>query len=202
MDLQLAGKVGIVTGASRGIGRAIAGTLAEEGVRLALAARSRDQLDELAASLPTESLVRAVDLREPGAPAAVVAATTERFGRIDLLVNNAGATKRGDFLTLSDADWEDGYALKFFAALRCCRAAWPHLVRSQGPWSTSSEWAGGRGMRNSRSAARSTRPCSTSPRHWPIAALATECGSTPSIRASSPPTDCGSASRPWPRNSA
>ena len=99
MDLQLAGKVAIVTGASRGIGRAIAQTLAAEGMRLALAARSRDQLEELAGSLDDAvRCVQAVDLREPDAPAAVVAAAIARFGGLDLLVNNAGATRRGDFL--------------------------------------------------------------------------------------------------------
>jgi 3-oxoacyl-[acyl-carrier protein] reductase len=51
---------------------------------------------------------------------------------VDLLVNNAGATQRGDFLDLPDAAWADGYALKFFGAMRCCRAVWPHLVASQG----------------------------------------------------------------------
>src|SRR5262245_36661151 len=110
MDLQLSGKVAIVTGASRGIGRAIAEQLAAEGMRLALAARSRDQLEALAASLGGDCLVQAVDLREPEAPAALVAATVERFGRLDLLVNNAGATKRGDFLSLPEADWADGFA--------------------------------------------------------------------------------------------
>lgn len=119
MDLQLAGKVGIVTGASRGIGRAIAQTLSGEGMRLTLVARSRDQLEELSASLATESLVQAADLRAPEAPAVVVAATLERFGRLDLLVNNAGATKRGDFFSLSDDDWIDGFALKFYGAMRC-----------------------------------------------------------------------------------
>jgi len=132
MDLQLLGKVAIVTGASRGIGRAIAETLASEGMRLTLVARSRDQLEALASSLDTESLVHVVDLRGPDAPAAVVAATMSRFGRLDLLVNNAGATKRGDFLELSDADWEDGYALKFLGAMRASRAAWPHLCLSGG----------------------------------------------------------------------
>jgi 3-oxoacyl-[acyl-carrier protein] reductase len=132
MDLQLSGKVAIVTGASRGIGRAIAELLAAEGMRLALAARSRDQLDALAASLDTDCLVHAVDLRQPDAPASVVATAVDRFGRLDLLVNNAGATKRGDFLHLSDVDWSDGFALKFFGAMRCCRAAWPHLQASQG----------------------------------------------------------------------
>src|SRR5215471_13299873 len=132
MDLQLAGKVGIVTGASRGIGRAIAATLAAEGMRLTLVARSRDQLETLAASVPAESLVQALDLREPDAPAAAVTATLATFGRLDLLVNNAGATKRGDFFALTDADWADGFALKFLGAMRCSRAAWPHLQNAGG----------------------------------------------------------------------
>lgn len=127
MDLQLAGKVGIVTGANRGIGRAIAQTLAQEGMRLVLVARSADQLSELARALTTSCLVQAVDLRAPETPATVVAATRAHFGQLDLLVNNAGTTKRGDFLTLPDADWCDSFALKFFRAMRCCRATWPHL---------------------------------------------------------------------------
>ncbi len=113
MDLRLTGKVGIVTGASRGIGRAIAQTLSDESMRLALVARSRDRLEELSASLATESLVQQADLRAPDVPAIVVAATLERFGRLDLLVNNAGATKRGDFFNLYDDDWIDGFALKY-----------------------------------------------------------------------------------------
>lgn len=56
----------------------------------------------------------------------------ERFGRIDLLVNNAGATKRGDFLALTEQEWTDGFALKFFAAVRLSRAAWPHLLAAHG----------------------------------------------------------------------
>ncbi|WP_374466275.1 SDR family oxidoreductase [Ferrovibrio sp.] len=132
MDLQLAGKVAIVTGASRGIGRAIAETLAGEGMKLVLAARSRDQLEQLAAGLKAECLVQAADLRDPAVPAQVVAAAAAHFGGIDLVVNNAGATKRGDFLTLSDEDWADGYAMKFFGAMRLSRAAWPQLMRRQG----------------------------------------------------------------------
>jgi 3-oxoacyl-[acyl-carrier protein] reductase len=132
MDLQLKGKIAIVTGASKGIGRAIAEGLAAEGMKLVLSARSSDLLQELAKSLPTESLVQAVDLRDSTTPAQVVAATIQTFGGIDLVVNNAGATKRGDFLQLTDDDWADGYALKFFGAMRLNRAAWPHLMTRQG----------------------------------------------------------------------
>src|SRR5438045_2189494 len=132
MDLKLTGKVAIVTGASRGIGRAIAQTLASEGVKLTLAARSKDQLDELATSLKTDCLVQAVDLRAPEAAATVVEQTMKKFGAIDVLVNNAGATKRGDFFELTDADWEDGFALKFFGAMRLSRAAWTPLMASRG----------------------------------------------------------------------
>jgi NAD(P)-dependent dehydrogenase (short-subunit alcohol dehydrogenase family) len=132
MDLKLTGKVAIVTGASRGIGRAIAQTLASEGMKLTLAARSKDQLDAVATSLKTDCLIQAVDLRNTDAAAGVVEATMKKFGAIDVLVNNAGATKRGDFFELTDADWEDGFALKFFGAMRLSRAAWQSLVASRG----------------------------------------------------------------------
>jgi NAD(P)-dependent dehydrogenase (short-subunit alcohol dehydrogenase family) len=132
MNLNLSGKVAIVTGASRGIGRAIAQTLAAEGMKLTLAARSNDQLDELASSLKTDCLVQAVDLRARDAASAVVDATMKKFGAIDLLVNNAGATKRGDFFELTDDDWDDGFALKFFGAMRLSRASWTHLMASRG----------------------------------------------------------------------
>src|SRR5262245_2822800 len=132
MDLQLHGKVAIVTGASRGIGRSIAQTLVEEGMRITIVARSRDQLASLADPLGDDCLVQSADLTEPAAPAAIVHATVSQFGRLDVLVNNAGSTKRGDFLALSDADWADGFGLKFFGAMRCSRAAWPHLQATRG----------------------------------------------------------------------
>jgi NAD(P)-dependent dehydrogenase (short-subunit alcohol dehydrogenase family) len=132
MDLLLGGKVAVVTGASRGIGRAIAQTLSGEGMCLVLASRTQHDLETLAGSLAGDALVYAADLRGADAPAGLIAAAFERFGRIDLLVNNAGATQRGDFLTLPDASWNDGFALKFFAAMRCCRAAWPHLQTTRG----------------------------------------------------------------------
>jgi 3-oxoacyl-[acyl-carrier protein] reductase len=132
MDLLLSNKVAIVTGASRGIGKAIAETLSNQGMKLSLVARSRAELESLAQSLLNESLVQVIDLREPDSASQVVAATIEKFGKLDLLVNNAGATKRGDFLTLADEEWTDGFALKFYGAMRLARAAWTHLQASHG----------------------------------------------------------------------
>jgi NAD(P)-dependent dehydrogenase (short-subunit alcohol dehydrogenase family) len=130
MELNLTDKVVIVTGASRGIGNAIAQTLSAEGMKLTLVARS--PLDEFAASLPTECLPLSLDMRHPDSALQVVDATIKKFGALDLLVNNAGAAKRGDFLMLADEEWADGYSLKFFGAMRLCRVAWPHLVKSSG----------------------------------------------------------------------
>lgn len=132
MDLQLSNKVAIVTGASRGIGKAIAGALSAEGMNVVLVARSQAELEALAKSLPNRSLVQVIDLRQPGSAEQVVAEAIGKFGGIDLLVNNAGATKRGDFLTLTDEEWQDGFGLKFYAAMWLSRAAWPYLQASKG----------------------------------------------------------------------
>jgi NAD(P)-dependent dehydrogenase (short-subunit alcohol dehydrogenase family) len=130
MELNLKNKVAIITGASRGIGNAIAQTLSAEGMKLTLVARS--QLEEFAASLPTDCLPLSLDMRHPDSAAQALNATIKKFGTLDLLVNNAGATKRGDFLTLTDEEWADGYSLKLFGAMRLSRAAWPHLIKSNG----------------------------------------------------------------------
>jgi 3-oxoacyl-[acyl-carrier protein] reductase len=133
MELELDGKVAVVTGASRGIGRAIARTLAAEGMRLVLVARDDKALAETTAGVDDARVLRlARDLRDRDAAGDVVAAALARFGRLDALVNNAGATRRGDFLALGDGDWDDGFALKFFGAMRLCRAAWPALAASRG----------------------------------------------------------------------
>jgi NAD(P)-dependent dehydrogenase (short-subunit alcohol dehydrogenase family) len=136
MDLKLAGKVALITGASRGLGEAIAIELAREGVDLALAARDADKLQQVAASIAASSQVETLaisgDLRQPAVIQDAVARTIARFGRLDILVNNAGATKRGDFFALSEDDWQDGYALKFHGYVRATRAAWPHLKATGG----------------------------------------------------------------------
>lgn len=131
----LAGKIAIVTGGNRGIGRAIALRLAREGARLVLAARDETALGGTAAEIAADggsATSFAADLRTPEAPAALVQTTLEACGAIDIIVSSAGATKRGDFLELTEADWVDGFALKFFGAVRLIREAWPHLKGRQG----------------------------------------------------------------------
>ena len=135
MDLGLTGKVALVTGSSRGIGRGVALQLAAEGCDVMLTGRDQAALDEVVAEvakLGRKAVYDTRDLRETAAPAALAAATQRAFGRLDILVNNAGTTKRGDFLELTDADWEEGYALKFFAHVRLARAAWPMLSETHG----------------------------------------------------------------------
>jgi 3-oxoacyl-[acyl-carrier protein] reductase len=135
MDLGLKGKVALVTGSSRGIGRGIALALAAEGCDVMLTGRDTAALDETAAAirkLGRRAGTAALDLREKDAPVQLIEQVKRELGGLDILVNNAGATKRGDFLELTDADWEDGYALKFFGHMRLARAAWPLLKERHG----------------------------------------------------------------------
>jgi NAD(P)-dependent dehydrogenase (short-subunit alcohol dehydrogenase family) len=132
MDLELNGKVALVTGASKGIGRAIATALAREGMQVAVAARNAAELDALTAQLGEGAMAFPCDLTETGAPAAFAAAALARYGRIDLVVNNAGSTVRGDFLTLTEADWQAGFALKFHGYRRMAAATWLELKQRSG----------------------------------------------------------------------
>ena len=135
MDLGLSGRVAFITGASRGLGRAIALRLAGEGMSIALAARDEAGLRAVAAAAQAagaRTFVHAGDLSTPAAPAGFATAALAEFGRVDLIVNNAGATPRGDFLALTDQQWSDGFALKFYAAVRLSRAAWPSLMETGG----------------------------------------------------------------------
>src|SRR5215467_566501 len=135
MDLGLNGKVALVTGSSRGIGRGIALTLAQEGCDLLLTGRDQALLDDTAATIRgkgRKAIVVNIDLREQHAPAKLIEAVQRELGHLDVLVNNAGTTKRGDFFELTDADWQEGFALKFFAHVRLARAAWPLLKVRRG----------------------------------------------------------------------
>lgn len=131
----LADRVIIVTGASRGIGRAIALRLARDGAKVVLAARDAAKLAEVVKQIELDggaAVSLPIDLRTPEAPAAVADTAIRAYGAIHSVVNNAGATRRGDFFELSEADWSDGFNLKFFCMVRLSRAAWPHLKKSRG----------------------------------------------------------------------
>lgn len=135
MKLGLEGKVALVTGASRGIGQAIAVELAQEGCDVAIAARTGQGLAVTAERIRAEGRrvhVQVTDLRTSGAPAAFVRDAQAALGRIDVVVCNAGTTQRGDFLSLPESAWEEGFALKFTAHRRLLQAAWPALVESRG----------------------------------------------------------------------
>jgi 3-oxoacyl-[acyl-carrier protein] reductase len=135
MELGLKGKIALVTGSSRGIGRGVALALAGEGCDLMLTGRDGNALDEVAALIRAQgrrAAIAVLDLRELAAAATLIEAVRREFGALDILLNNAGTTKRGDFFALTDADWEDGYALKFFAHVRLARAAWPLLKDRRG----------------------------------------------------------------------
>jgi NAD(P)-dependent dehydrogenase (short-subunit alcohol dehydrogenase family) len=125
-------KTAIVTGSNRGIGRAIAQRLAHDGFNIVLCARDEELLQATASAIGPNTLSVPVDLRLPDSAAKVVDAALAKFGAIDALVNNAGATKRGDFEPLTDDDFIDGFALKFFGAVRMTRASWPHLRKRTG----------------------------------------------------------------------
>jgi 3-oxoacyl-[acyl-carrier protein] reductase len=135
MELGLQGKIALVTGSSRGIGRGVAMAFAAEGCDLMLTGRDEKALAEVATAIRAKGRRAAVsvcDLREPAAPKALVEAVEREYGGLDILVNNAGTTRRGDFFALTDADWEEGYALKFFAHVRLARTAWPLLKARRG----------------------------------------------------------------------
>jgi len=125
-------KTAIVTGSNRGIGRAIAVRLAQDGYNVVLCARDEALLQKTANEIGPDTLTVPIDLRLPESAAKVVQAALDKFGSLDVLVNNAGATKRGDFLELKDEDFIDGFALKYYSAVRMTRAAWPHLKKQKG----------------------------------------------------------------------
>jgi NAD(P)-dependent dehydrogenase (short-subunit alcohol dehydrogenase family) len=135
VDLDLTGRVAVVTGASKGIGMAVTRTLLDEGALVVAASRSRTpELDSLRGSL----LHVPVDLMDPEAPAEVVARAVEAFGGVDILVNNAGGPPPGaklprfGFVELSDRDWREMFELNLFSAVRACRAAIPLMIERGG----------------------------------------------------------------------
>lgn len=127
--------VAIVTGASQGIGRATALRLARDFSAIVLAARNKDELQITANAVRAagaEPFLCPLDLREPQAASLLVRNTLDRFARIDALLNIAGAVPQIDLFEMTDAQWDDGAALKFHGARRLTIQAWPALKASQG----------------------------------------------------------------------
>jgi 3-oxoacyl-[acyl-carrier protein] reductase len=127
--------VAIVTGASQGIGRATAVRLAQDFPVVVLVARDKDNLAKTASevkSVGAEAMVFALDLRQTESAATVVEGTLKGFGRIDALLNIAGAVPQVDLFQMTDAQWDDGMALKFHGARRLTMRAWDALKASMG----------------------------------------------------------------------
>ncbi|HYW59192.1 MAG TPA: SDR family oxidoreductase [Xanthobacteraceae bacterium] len=136
MPNEFQGKIVVISGGSRGIGRAIAMDFAREGAQCVLAASSAANLAQagkmVASTGGPEPMTVAADLRTPAGCEQVFAEVNGRFTRCDILVNCAGATRAGDFLTIPDDAWLDGFALKFFGAVRLSRLFWPLLTAAHG----------------------------------------------------------------------
>lgn len=134
MSRELDGTVAIVTGSARNIGRAIALGLAGAGAAVVVNARTSREAAEATAGEITakggQALVHLADVAEPDAVDAMVAAAVERFGRLDVLVNNAALRKNAPVTEISYADWREITASILDAAFLCARAAVPHLARS------------------------------------------------------------------------
>jgi 3-oxoacyl-[acyl-carrier protein] reductase len=134
MDLELANKVAIVGGASKGLGRACAEVLAQEGVKVAMCSRSREDLEAVAKEIEratgTEIFVFAGDLDRHQTIRELVAATVDRFGRLDIMVNNSGGPPLARAHSATEEQWATAVqrSLLFFA--RMCREALPHLKRA------------------------------------------------------------------------
>ncbi|HLH23961.1 MAG TPA: SDR family oxidoreductase [Chloroflexota bacterium] len=134
MDLGLTGKVALVTGASRGIGKAIALGLGAEGCRVALVARTREAVEAAAAEVAArgaDALPIVADVSVAADVERMIDAAAARWGRLDVLVNNVGGRRGGAFMETTDEDWLGAFELNVLSAIRASRAAVPHL-RQQG----------------------------------------------------------------------
>jgi 3-oxoacyl-[acyl-carrier protein] reductase len=127
MDLGIAGRVALVTGSSSGLGRAAAVSLSREGASVVLNARGIDRLREAEGEMPGEALAVADDVTDPEAPERLVRAAVERFGRLDILVANAGGPPAGRALEVDDEALRSALNANLLASIRLVRAAVPHM---------------------------------------------------------------------------
>lgn len=136
MDLGLSHKVGMVAAASRGLGKAIATRLAQEGMRLTICARGEAELRKAAQEIKTatkaEVLPVQADVTRYDGIKHLISRTVEAFGGLDVLVTNAGGPPPGTFLKLDDSAWEQAFQLTLMSAVRLCREAIPHMQKRGG----------------------------------------------------------------------
>ena len=132
LDAPLRGKTALVTGGARGLGEAISRRLASAGARVALVGRDKDRLAALAAELPHEPLVVPADLAEPDAPLTALHSAIDAFGRLDVLINNAGMSRGGPSHLITAADLDRVFALNVRAGLLLAGHAAPHIAEAGG----------------------------------------------------------------------
>ena len=136
MDLGLKGKVALVAGASQGMGRATASGFAREGAKVAICARGKAALNEAAAAIRKETggevLAMVADMAKPEDIKKFVNQSAEHFGRLDIIVNNAGGPPPGDFMKFTDEDWQSAFNLSFMSTMRMTREAVPHMRKVGG----------------------------------------------------------------------
>jgi NAD(P)-dependent dehydrogenase (short-subunit alcohol dehydrogenase family) len=128
-------RTAIVTGASQGIGRSTAIRLAKDFSALALVARRKENLEEVASEVKktgAQAIILDIDLSDPSSGKTIVEETLKAFGRIDALLNIAGAVPQIDIFEMTDQQWHDGAELKLHSARRLTIAAWPSLKESKG----------------------------------------------------------------------
>ncbi|MBR0764804.1 meso-butanediol dehydrogenase/(S,S)-butanediol dehydrogenase/diacetyl reductase [Bradyrhizobium japonicum] len=133
MASRFHGKVVIVTGAASGIGEATARRFVKEGAKVALVDRDKASLEKMANSLPADQvMVQAVDVSDSSAVDRMVAAVLDRFGRLDVIVNNAGVHEGGDPASITDEKWRTVMSTDVDGVFYGCRAALPHLQKTRG----------------------------------------------------------------------
>ena len=135
MNLDLDGKIALVTGASRGLGFAAAQVLSEEGCKVAINGRNQVSIENSAERIQTvtHNNVAGIpgDVTQPVDIERIVAVTVERFGGLDILITNAGGPPPGGFEKFDDSEWQNAINLNFMSHVRLIRAALPHLQRSK-----------------------------------------------------------------------